>query len=600
MAGAGRGDDAATGGADGPACERGSATTQWATGCATTPQVCVDGTWRPPSGGSDKGYPLRMETDHFAVYWPDGTSITQAQARTAVDVLESAWTGYMSSPLLFPEPYCDSQSKWKVAVSFENGSGALHGGGWGRDGEHYLGMWLYPEHITYAQGLAHELAHGLQSATDGLAFCAPETCGWIWESHANWMAHQLPSQRGEVHCSEMLMNAPHLYYGSTRDRYCNWQFWEFLKDKHCYKAVNELWTASSPADERDPFLILAKNMGWDVEQLNDLFGEWATHNISWDYRNPAPTDIVDQGAVYRAGYGAITDTSRPERRLRLTQLEPLDAHYAEHRRFQVPYFWAPQRWGYNVVRLYPDADASAVTVQFRGVVQQAANSGWRWALVATDTDVKTARYSPLQRGGDGSLRFCVDPNEPLWLVVVGAPEVIPRIVWDQPYASIYRYPYMVQLDGAWPAGFRGGTQEPCSSGRRHPNGGGCAPASLPSSVFVGPYAQVLSDSVSGDARIEDHATILGGTVTGGTIGALSIVTRFNVSDSARVETTFYPVGHFEDGQAVSGTAHLYGDVEYRGTGMTKATGSYSGIVEQNTSSMNIDDVTVPPPYSWRP
>ena len=37
---------------------------------------------------------------------------------------------------------------------------------------------------------------------------------------------------------------PHLYYGSTRDRYCNWQFFEFLKDKHCYKAVNDMWASS--------------------------------------------------------------------------------------------------------------------------------------------------------------------------------------------------------------------------------------------------------------------------------------------------------------------------------------------------------------------
>ncbi len=77
------------------------------------------------------------------------------------------------------------------------------------------------------------------------------TCGWIYESHANFMPHQLDEYRGDVHCSELSVNAPHLYLGSTRDRYCNWQFMEFLKDKHCYSAVNEIWT-SSPSN--DPFL----------------------------------------------------------------------------------------------------------------------------------------------------------------------------------------------------------------------------------------------------------------------------------------------------------------------------------------------------------
>src|SRR5690606_41988681 len=65
----------------------------------------------------------------------------------------------------------------------------------------------------------------------------PSQACWIYESHANWMPHQLERFLNEVHYSEMLVNAPHLYYGSTRDRYCNWQFFEFLKNKYCYDAV---------------------------------------------------------------------------------------------------------------------------------------------------------------------------------------------------------------------------------------------------------------------------------------------------------------------------------------------------------------------------
>jgi hypothetical protein len=194
----------------------------------------------------------------------------------------------------------------------------------------------------------------------------------------------------------------------------------------------------------------------------------------------------------------------------------------------------------------------------------------------------------------------VAPGENLWLVVTGTPTSLGRIVWDQPYPSIYRFPYMVQLEGAWPEGFVGGTPSPCSAGVRHPNGGGCAPEGLPESVFVGPYAQVLGGNVSGNARIEDHAIILNGaTVSGGTIGALSILNRFTVSGSARVETTFYPPGYFEPGQGLSGTARLYGDVEYRGQGTNLNLGSYFGIVDANSQSSAIDEVTVAPPYAWR-
>lgn len=324
------------------------------------------------------------------------------------------------------------------------------------------------------------------------------------------------------------------------------------------------------------------------------------HNITWDYQNPPPTAQDNQSAIYRREYGDITNTARPERRRRITSLEPIAEDYAATRRFVSPYFWAPQRWGYNVVRLYPDGGAGEVKVTFRGVVQDGAASGWRWGLVATDAALTTARYSSLRRGADAELSFCVAEGESLWLVVTATPTTLQRIVRDQPYPSIYRYPYMVELGGAWPEGFVGGAESPCPGGRRHPNGGGCAPENLPESMFVGPYAQVLGGNVGGTARIEDHAIVLdGATLDGGVVGALSILNRFRVSDTARVETTFYPPGFFEPGQALSGTARLYGDVEYRGQATQRTAGSFFGLVDANTPSAPIEDVTVAPPYDWR-
>jgi hypothetical protein len=576
-------------------CEPGGTTTQWATTCATTPpRACVPGSWSA-WGSTEAGYQLRHETDHFAFYWPEGRGVTVQQAQAAGEYLESVvWRGFMGSPLFFPEPDCAIAGKRKTSIHVIE-TGLFGGCNAGRPG-----IWVGPGALADRWGLAHEFTHALQCMTPGVPDCGGAGC-WLHESHANWMPHQLAEFRGDVHCSEMLVNAPHLYYGSTRDRYCNWQFWEYLKDKHCYQAVNDVWAAPGTSGQRDPFNKLASNLGWNAEQLNDVFGEWAMHNITWDYKNPPPTDGSNQSARYRQRYAAITDKSQPGRRLRITALEPLDQQYPSHRRFHSPYFWAPQRWGYNVVRLYPEAGATSVTVTFRGVNQAGANSGWRWGLVATDAAITTSRYSPLQRGSDARLSFCVSPGESLWMVVIGAPTTIQKIVWDQAYPSIYRYPYMVELRGAWPEGFRDGQQDGCVSGQRHPNGGGCAPAGLPASVYVGPYAQVLGGNVTGSARIEDHATILNGaTVSGGTVGALSILSRFTVKDMARVETTFYPPGFFEPGQSLSGTARLYGDVEFRGPNHNRSSGSFHGMVEPNTPSATINDVTVAPPYVWRP
>ena len=60
-------------------------------------------------------------------------------------------------------------------------------------------------------------------------------------------------------------------------------------------------------------------------------------------------------------------------------------------------------------------------------------------------------------------------------------------------------------------------------GSRWANGGGCVVGSPPTTVYVGPYAQVLGGTVSGNARIEDHAVVTAGTVSAGTVGGLSIL-----------------------------------------------------------------------------
>src|SRR5690606_41215593 len=88
-------------------------------------------------------------------------------------------------------------------------------------------------------------------------------------------------------------------------------------------------------------------------------------------------------------------TARPDRPLRTPRLAPSDARWAQNRRFVSPYYWAPQRWGYNVVRLHPESGATRVRVTFRGVTQSGANSGWRWGLVATDANLTTSRSGPL-------------------------------------------------------------------------------------------------------------------------------------------------------------------------------------------------------------
>ena len=57
-----------------------------------------------------------------------------------------------------------------------------------------------------------------------------------------------------------------------------------------------MWTTEAPQGQRDPFQKLMYANRWTLEELNDLFGEWAMHNVTWDYMNP---DGSNQGAIYR-------------------------------------------------------------------------------------------------------------------------------------------------------------------------------------------------------------------------------------------------------------------------------------------------------------
>jgi hypothetical protein len=161
----------------------------------------------------------------------------------------------------------------------------------------------------------------------------------------------------------------------------------------------------------------------------------------------------------------------------------------------------------------------------------------------------------------------------------------------------------VELTNAWPNGFKNGALDACASGTRHANGNGCVVGNVPASVYVGPYAQVLGGSVSGSARIEDHAVVLNGTtVSGGTVTGLSVLMNgFSVSGTATAASTFYPLGFYEGGQSISGDAKLVGDIEYRGQGFSKSSGTYFGFVDPSSNAAgNTADVTQPKPYPWRP
>ncbi|QSR18109.1 Svx/AvrXca family virulence/avirulence protein [Novosphingobium sp. KA1] len=586
---------------------------------STPSAACVAGEWKvaatDPSDAANSALPLQMESAHFALHWKPGT-VEPEVAKAAAAHLEYVWS-YFLGTLRFPTPHCGSPQKFKVNAYIGVGYG-LSGGA---DSLGHMGMWIDPGALKDRFGLAHELTHALQTAT-GRLMDSPFT-GWMFESHANWMTVQLPEFRQNTHCSVLLKQYPHLYYGSTRTRYCNWQFFEYLKDTHGFEAVNDIWRKAPGKDDparltEDPFSVLQRNMGWTQDQLNDTFGDWALHNANWDYTNP---DGSDQGEVLRRNYGSYDQTTDAGI-LSATVLDPIDT---ARRRFAVPEMAAPQRWGYNVVKLHPDAGAGEVRVTFRGVVQQASAvtalpgladepdtipppaSDWRWGVVAVGADGKS-RYTPLQRGARGMASIAVRPGDSgLYLVVMATPSKMQKIRWDQPWYSIYRYPWMVQLEGALPD-----APAPIPGGHRHKNGGGWVgpAADVAKTAWVGPYARVISGTVSGHARIEDHAVVLdkaevrdNAVISGMTVLRGDTVLR----DHARAATAMLGIGEYEKGIVLSGTAQTIGDVEQRGGSASR--GVFYGFVDQETTkdpkhgadlAAPVPEVTAKPDYRWIP
>ena len=578
--------------------------------CAMAVASFADVTWVPQC--EDNGFTLIRSSEHFEVCKKpkadDGSvnnvSIVVSDAEGVLQSLEKVYSFYIDSlgwMLPFPKSP-DRKLKSNIYVFDNSVMAALYGGqDFVKDlnGEYGPGMWIGVGSLKDYWGTSHEFAHGLQGVAGWLGNNSHS--GWMAESHANWMAHQY--NPNDAHCSEYLINYPYLYYGSTRDRYCNWQFLEHLKEefgggnKGAHE-VNRIWMESirdgeDGRMEQTPFSAMMMVYGWSLEQLNDQFGKFAMKNATLEY---APA----KKSLYKKSYGDYEFKTRRDaswgdnyrRHTRVTMLNKMDCAAGETAgeectdRYISPSYWAPQRWGYNLVRIYPDS-AGKVTVKFRGIVQEKPTvsgykcfgdnidyykgktynwcnyapdklpnpaSGWTVGLVAEGAD-GTPRYSVMKHGTGFNLEIETKANDKaLWLAVTATPTEMQTILWDQFYYSIYRYPYMIEVvNGApegynkdfWtPVGFNGTT---ASGYAQHSNGGGWVSnkAKVAATAYVGPDAVVNGGTVSGNARIEDFAVVNGGNISGNAVArGRALVTAGNISGDAVLE---------EDAWLVSGT-----------------------------------------------
>jgi hypothetical protein len=327
------------------------------------------------------------------------------------------------------------------------------------------------------------------------------------------------------YCTEINTEIPYLYFGNSRHR--NWKLLQYLEEINGTGFIDNLWKkADSIADKKadqDVFSIIMHLSGMDRLQFGDLFAEFVFNNLKDLFNEQLKRCGIEEEKIQAS---------------RLTVLQLLDS---TRNLYAVPIDAAPQPYGYNIIRLFPEKGsedfADSIEISFRGVLQNEGqikekhrkhplephelsnpDSDWRYGLLAVKND--SVRSRRLMRASDGNpdciLHLQPGENE-VYLIVAATPMSEKKIFNNQIYYSIYRYPWMVKIKGAVPQGY----QTPKNiDGRIHSNGGGfvAQTANVEESVYVGPHARVLDNAIlRGNVRVEDYAVVKGNAVIYGDV-----------------------------------------------------------------------------------
>jgi hypothetical protein len=380
-------------------------------------------------------------------------------------------------------------------------------------------------------GLAHELAHVFQNYTflgrSGVGMTDP-SAGTFWETSAEFMAMQVypTTAAGDL---TRFIRTENLYWSSSRHHYGNWMLMQYIKDRDGLAMFNRIWNEARSNEH--PLEVYRRINAITQAELNRRVGEYAQHNVTWDYSNRANVmPFINSLYPFVTAYNGVT----------VEAVNQAAGHY------RISDALAPSDYGYNKIKLVPATDGGLIRLHFKGHDNAAAQSGWTYGFVAVRNGVP--RYGPLTSTVDGNVTFQTQAGErEVYLVVTATPGTVHHYAYLDGYPRGYRYPYEFRLDGAAPSGFEPGYVKPAApgNGHWHSNGGGWVDnrANVAATAYVGPRAAVFGNStVSGNARVDDLSWVnSGATVTGNAI----------VKDSALVQ----------GGANLSGNIVIGGDAE---------------------------------------
>jgi len=456
-------------------------------------------------------------------------------------------------------------------------------GGWAD--EKIGGMWIHPQATGGPATLAHEFTHMNQCMVflqyPGYGLNMPYA-GFFWESHANFMMKTYTGTYTGVQPERYIFTSM-MQFSTTRRHYQNIYFMDYLVDRYGIQTVNDIWRKADPTVSHPLTSLRDSVLRYSQDDLNDDLGFHAMKNVTWDYST---------GKKIRSAIAGIN----PIYVQRMYTI--LDTVAGDPGRYIVPDYLAPGDYGYNIIPLYPENGSSSVTVEFSGLNnEEAGGAGWRYGFVAVDNS-NEPRYSSLYSEQEGTATFTLSTSDSaLYLVVTGAPKVHHNYPWEPGYPKTYRYPYMLKVSGALPAGYKEGynSQKESYPGAPHSNGGGwvASTATVDATAWVGPNAQVLGSArVSNDARIEDFAIVTDNAIiqNEAIVRDQAIVGgNSTVRDNAIVEKSarVYLNSTISSKAVVTGSALLY-NVTLSGQAVAKDLARLSGATLSGTAIVGGD------------
>lgn len=537
------------------------------------------------------------QSPNCVVFWGPLAGNDPTQAATAalrfnperiLDSMEAVYAYFMDTQKIIPDS--GQWAKYKLIIVMNNTwrEGLFTGWAFGSNYENKVpAMWVDPGVFAEnAWTVTHEFTHAIQSMVPvlytGHGFTNTNS-GFFWETHANFMAFQRYPSFATATDLPRAINLTSYFIGSGRKHYSQFYFLQQLKDDYGIDFVSRLWREADATNAETPLETAKRLLGVDQAGFNSYMMKYAVRSVKWDFSNKGYLQAAEQSLdrVWKFRKTVILDSLS-------------EGHFA------IPDNQAPQQYGFNIVRLYPQAEDNCsqpyVYLKFKGHTDANASSGWRYAFVTVDSTTGASAFSEFYQQDSAEIIYKLPANTgETYFVVMGAPTQMhfqKTTVFEPGFPKIYRYPWEIQLQGALPQGYEPGFRSADTkglTGAPHANGGGwvASTARVDASAYVAPGAYVLDRAaVTGNARIEGRAELRDDAVVSGNavvkdfavIGGNSAVSgKAVVSGSATVyyskiaDSATVSEGAFLQYYNLSGGGKVYGNAF--STGSTALSGS---------------------------